>query len=128
MAKKYKNNSSFLLFLILSGILTYFIIINLSKNCDSLSNTMSDNVSNNISTPDLNTTSNTNMNYNTNNLLVSNEPFYDGCGTNRCICSKMSEKVCINNDAARSYYNAGLITENTIPPNGISNQQFAPYL
>jgi hypothetical protein len=40
------------------------------------------------------------------------ETFYDGCQGNKCICSKMSQKVCMNRDTVASYYDAGLITEN----------------
>jgi hypothetical protein len=56
--------------------------------------------------------------------IDTKEPFYDGCMGSKCICNGMSGHVCINSQTAQSFYNAGLITENTIPPNGVAHPQY----
>lgn len=44
--------------------------------------------------------------------IDNKENFYDGCGSNKCICSKMDQKVCMNRNIVSSNYDSGLITEN----------------
>ena len=56
-------------------------------------------------------------------LDVVNEG-YDDCMGSKCICKGINGHVCINSTSAQSFYNAGLITENTIPPNGVAPPQY----
>jgi hypothetical protein len=49
---------------------------------------------------------------------------YDDCMGNKCICTGINGHVCINPTTAQSFYNAGLITETTIPPNGVASPQY----